>query len=137
MKASHITLIFLLFFSCCIHSMQKSSEQSSQNTTPSILDFFTTTGLSVGSFLLEIIAFDPQTHRARARTYAKKRSESITTKISDQLIIVAPPSIHVGKDGHYLIINGEYYDSTLKGKLYYGKAGPLINKKGTIIDPLV
>lgn len=135
--ASHISLTFLLFFSFCAHSMQKTSEPLSPSATQSILSFFTTTGFNVGSFLLEVLTFDPQKHQARARSYAKRRNLSTTTRISDQLVIVAPSGISVKKNGHYLTINGEYYDSTLKGKLYYGKTGRLINKKGTIIDPLV
>ncbi len=125
---SHISLTFLLFFSFCAHSMQKTSEQLSPSATQVILSFFT----SVGSSLLEILAFDPNSTQM-----TKKRRRSLKTRITNALVIIAPEEINIEQEGRYFFVNHVCYDAVnLTGKLSYENK-QLVNKKGTIIDPLI
>lgn len=123
-------IIFLSFL--CInsaHAMKSSSTPSS-----SYLSVFTTTVSSttftLGALFFEILNFNPREHQT-----IKKRRSLTTTKVSENLFIIAPSKIEVKKDGHYLLVNGEYYDSTLEGKFYWTNGQ--LNHKDRVEFPLV
>jgi len=114
------------------------STNAMESKTPPSSSYFSTIANAVGSttFTIGLLFFDILNFNSQEHSTIKKRRSLIKTHVSDTLSIIAPVEIEIKNDGHYLRINGEYYDSTLKGKLVW-KNGEVTNKKGLVIDPLL
>lgn len=134
MRKTH--LILGIFFLLCIHATQPMhTTKNPENNQDSFFKTVTEFSVLIGSLFLEIVQFDSSSHDKIEGSRHKNRKITKTI-VSNNLAIIAPHNIRIQKEGHRLLINGEYYDTTLQGKLYWSD-GCIITKKGTRIDPLI
>lgn len=124
-KNYYYIILILICFGYSLYGMnsdqrnkQPLPRSSSISLLQTIANFLGTSSLIFGSFVFDVITFNP---KAAKIEHCRKKKRIV----SDSLTIVTRPHITVKNDPYHLIIDGTYYDSTLKGTLRYNDLGQM------------